>query len=67
MPGKWATAFMLLILVMPSAADDEQQPDTELLEYLGEWTGTDKDWPDPVDILDMNLDDKKETVSESGK
>jgi hypothetical protein len=55
----WA-ALMLLALALPAAAEDKQQPDVELLEYLGEWAGTDKDWTDPVDILDMKIDDSKD-------
>lgn len=61
---KWALPLLLLFLLAPVSANDGQ-PDSELLEYLGEWTGTDEDWSDPVDILDMNFDDKQEIVTEN--
>jgi len=63
MPAKakvaWA-ALMLLMLAGPAVAEDKQQPGMDLLEYLGEWAGNDKDWSDPVDILDMKMDDTKD-------
>lgn len=57
---------MLLLgwLLLTPALAAEEYPDSELLEFLGEWAGTDKDWADPVDIQDMKLDGK-ETVTES--
>ena len=63
MPAKGTiggAALILLVLTVPAAAEDKQQPDVALLEYLGEWAGNDKDWTDPVDLLDMKIDDKKD-------
>jgi len=56
-------ALVLGCLLMAPVMAGEDQPDSELLEYLGEWAGTDKDWADPVDIQDMKLEDK-ESVTE---
>jgi hypothetical protein len=53
-----------MAIATPVAAEDKQQPDVALLEYLGEWSGTDKDWTDPVDILDMKIDDTKDNGKE---
>ena len=64
MLARWATCAFLLFLFTPLSANEEQ-PDSELLEYLGEWAGADKDWSDPVDILDMNFDKKEKVVTES--
>ena len=52
--------LLLLLLTGPVIAEDKQQPDMDLLEYLGEWAGSDKDWSDPVDILDVKMDDTKD-------
>jgi len=52
--------ILLLAIATPVKAEDQQQPDVALLEYLGEWTGSDRDWNDPVDILDMKLDETKD-------
>lgn len=60
MPAKRVMAILLLAIAMPAAAEDQQQPDVALLEYLGEWAGNDADWSDPVDILEMKIDDGKE-------
>ena len=58
--------LLLFFLVAPAHAEDAQ-PDAELLEYLGEWAGTDKDWSDPVDILDMKLNDDRQQVETEKK
>lgn len=55
--------MFFLFLPAPASANEEQ-PDSELLEYIGEWADADKDWSDPVDILDMNIDTKEEVVTE---
>jgi len=60
MPVKRVIALLLLAIAMPATAEDQQQPDVALLEYLGEWAGNDADWSDPVDILEMKIDDSKE-------
>jgi len=63
MPAKSNTACAVLILLMlagPAVAEDKKQPDIDLLEYLGEWAGNGKDWSDPVDILNVKLDDSKD-------
>jgi len=58
--------FLILCLIAPVSANEEQ-PDSELLEYLGEWAGNDKDWSDPVDILDMNFDKDEKIVTENAQ
>ena len=71
MPAKWAMALLMLAIAAPVKAEEQQTPDVALLEYLGEWTGNDTDWSDPVDILDMKIDDAKDNgekqVSEKQK
>ena len=63
MPAKsniaWAV-LLLLVFAGSAVAEDKQQPDMDLLEYLGEWAGNDKDWSDPVEILDIKMDDTKD-------
>jgi len=60
--------WLLVIFLVPPALAEDTQPDADLLEYLGEWAGTDKDWADPVDILDMKLnDDTKQVETETKK
>ena len=57
-----ATCAVLILIMFagPAVAGDKQQPDVDLLEYLGEWAGGGKDWSDPVDILDVKMDDSKD-------
>lgn len=67
MQVKWASFLLMCFMLAPVAANDgrnDEQPDSELLEYLGEWAGTDKDWADPVDIRDMKFSDDKKIVTE---
>ena len=63
-----ASCLLILLgsLILTPVLAGEEQPDSELLEFLGEWAGTDKDWANPVDIQDMKLDDE-ETVTENSK
>ncbi len=63
---RWTILIALLLAVAPVNASDEQ-PDTELLEYLGEWEGSDKDWADPMDIQDMNFSNDEKIVTENKK
>jgi len=54
-----ATTIAVRAEDVQQAAKDSQQPDVALLEYLGEWASSDNNWTDPVDILDMKIDDSK--------
>jgi hypothetical protein len=64
MPARWAWLIVLLPLCLSVSADDAA-PDAELFEYLGEWAGTDSEWGDPADILDLRIEDNKQVVTES--
>jgi len=52
-------AVLLLSLVHPVMAADEEIPSTELLEFLGEWETKEGEWFNPMWIL-KNLSAKKQ-------
>ncbi len=60
-----ALFIVLLSLAFESKAADEQDtPSMELLEFLGEWQTKDGDWVDPMRFLDVQEDDLKTATSE---
>jgi len=54
MPVKWALLLLILYAGSAYASDNnadkqvKQQPDTDFLEFLGEWETTDGAWFDPL-------------------
>lgn len=60
-----ALFIVLLSFAFESKAADEQDtPSMELLEFLGEWQTKDGDWVDPMRFLDVQEDDLKTATSE---
>ncbi len=55
-----ASASLLWLLAAPVAAAEPAEPGgaspgLEVLDYLGEWTGTNDEWVDPVGIYRSGL------------
>ncbi|MDQ2069929.1 hypothetical protein [Natronospira bacteriovora] len=48
MRASQACGLALALLALPLAAGEE--PDMELIEFLGEFTGADGEWVDPMDL-----------------
>ncbi len=46
--SRWLTLLLLICSNAPVVAD-EQAPDLELLEYLGQWEREDGSWSDPME------------------
>lgn len=48
-------------------AAEAQAPSVEFLEFMGEWEGTDGQWQDPTQLVDVSdADLRPQTQSQSG-
>lgn len=58
----WVTGVLAALLALPLPAGES--PDMELIEFLGEFSGEDGEWVDPMNLylLEQDSDLLKETV-----
>ena len=55
--------ILLSIAFDANAANDDESPSMELLEFLGEWQTKDGDWVDPMRFLDVSDEDLERNSS----
>lgn len=65
MPVK-RNAWLVLLLVCAvvqahAAGDKDENPDQELLEFLGKWESVDGQWIDPGQVQDLSMFQQKDT------
>lgn len=67
MPAKRKAGLTLLLLcavMQAQAAEDKgknENPDQELLEFLGKWESVDGQWVDPGQLQDLSMFQQKDT------
>lgn len=58
MPANFLKPSIITLLLVASGqgfAQDEELPDDDFLEFLGEWESADGDWVDPLEFAEYEL------------